>query len=367
MPTAPRRARMSLPLAEESPPDDMKKALNQTGANESKIALYIENEERLSQYDFVDEFPAESFNLVKIQARYGPGQYRAIFYDNNDEEVRKVEFGIAARPDSENDDKDDDKFDRLITVLMERESNRNTGQAPQSTGLSATEILLPIILKLLDNKNGADPLAQFAAMATILKGSTGGGIDPLTMMTQLREEREAGMKLGERIAGAAEGEGGFWPTAVRELSPAIMAIASRATNTPALGSPVVPAQIAAPANAIPDNLSWLLPLRGYLPVLVQKARQGKSPEVYADFLIEEMNAEQHAKLEVSAKEADFVETMMRAVTDFQAPELQQWGRNFLLQIRSHFVTVESDVNNGDTEEVAAAIARAREEANGNGE
>lgn len=352
-----RRARLTnIPLSDDTPPDDMKKALNQTGANESKIVLFIENPDRDSQYDFLAKIPAEAFDLSLIQARYGPGQYRAIFYDNNDEEIRKQEFGVAAQPGRDDDDNgNDDKIDRLVAALMERENNRNADQSRQSTGLSATEILLPIVLKLLDGGNRPDPIAQFAAMAAVLKGDGGNAISPLAMMKELREEREAGIKLGERIVNGGESEGGFWPTAMKELAPAILTIASNA-KTPAVGTPQVPAQIAATSSPdIPANLSWLLPLRGYLPVLLSKARQGKSPEVYADFLVEELKPEDYAKLEVSAKDPAFIETMIRAVPDFQAPELQQWGRNFLTQIRSHFVGEESD-----KPDLSEAIARNRE-------
>jgi hypothetical protein len=334
-------------------PDDISKAIAETGGEESQVILSVENEEKLGSYDFVTKMPVGAFDLSAIQARYGGGQYRATFFNKVGEQVRIQEFGIKDVPNDDEESSATSMNERLMQMMVEMNANRSRESQPNSD--SGTTILLPILLKLLDR----NPLQDIAALATIMKGDGSGGMPMDKMMEQLRLERESSLNLGKQLGSAGAGDDSFWKTALTELGPAVGAIAQRIGQpTPAQGmqavTPQQPQQIA--ATSIPPHLTWLLPLRGHLPALLDKARKGRSPSVWANVLLEEMPDEMLEKLEASTKNEGFVDVIIGAIPEFQEPALQPWGRAFLQELKDHFVDDESD-DISDTDNVSEKARR----------
>jgi hypothetical protein len=350
-------------------PTDIKKAVEQSGKKESTVVLYREDRERLNSYNFLTEMPVGAYKQSTIQARYGGGQYRAIFFNAEGREVRKLEFGIEPPPNKDNDKDSSSRDDILERILRRLDDNRDTRREPTNSNDLATTVLLPIVLQMLQR----DPLKEVAAVLSIVKPNNGSGVDPLEMYKQMQQERDAGIKLGQTIgnleAGGTGGGDNFLKDAIAAFAPAVTAIAqsvmTKNNPTPATGVPTVQ-QIPASTVVVPEHLQWLLPLKQHLPILVAKARQKKNATVWADMLIDEMNDDIKSKLEASSKNPAFVDQVISAIPEFQQPDTQLWGREFLTHIKEHFESDEEEIDtedhNSKAEETLARL-RNKEKAN----
>jgi len=346
-------------------PTDIKKAVEQSGKRESTVVLYREDKERLNSYNFLTEMPVGVYKQSAIQARYGGGQYRAIFFNAEGKEVRKIEFGVEPPP-SNNDRQERNTTEELLDRILRRlDDNRETRREPTNNSDLATTVLLPIVIQLLQR----NPLADMAPVLQILGKGGNNGIDPLEVTRLMQQERDAGIKLGQTIgnleAGGTPNEGGFLKDAITAFGPAVSAIAtslvSKNQPTPASGVPTVQ-QIPAPTIVVPEHLQWLLPLKQHLPVLVAKAKQKKNATVWADMLLDEMNDDLKSKLEASSKDPAFVDQVISAIPEFQQADTVTWGREFLTHIKEHFESDEED-NGTDKQEsnkiVEETLARIR--------
>ncbi|MFS8083705.1 MAG: hypothetical protein ACMG51_09650, partial [Ginsengibacter sp.] len=259
----------AIELEKNKSPDDINKAIAATGKAESKVILYREDLERLNSYNYLTEMPVSMFNQSQIQARYGGGRYRAIFFNAQDEEVRKTDFGIEAIKVIERQD-ESTTLDRILRAL---ENNRERGREPQSADNTTQSVLLPIILALLQR----DPMKDTVAMLQVLNNGKGGKeFDFMAMMEQLAAERKAGMELGKTIGelqAGGSGDKSFWQEAITTFGPAVGAIANRiGGGTPAQGVPIVSdSTVQGSPPVVAEHLMWLVPLRQYLPFLVAKA------------------------------------------------------------------------------------------------
>jgi hypothetical protein len=338
-------------------PSDIKKAVAQTGKAESTVVLYREDKDRLNSYNFLTEMPVGMYKQSTIQARYGGGQYRAIFFNADGREVRKLEFGVEPAPNSQKDNDRNSQEELLERILRRLEDNRDTRREPNSTNDIASTVLLPIVLQMLQR----DPLKEVAALLSIVKPNSGSGIDPLEMFKQMQAERDAGMKLGQTIgnleAGGSTGDS-FMKDAIQAFGPPVAAIAqsllTKNQPTPANGVPVVQQQIPAPTTIVPpEHLLWLLPLKQHLPVLIAKAKQKKNATVWADMLLDEMNDDMRSKLEASSKDPAFVDQVISAIPEFQQPDTVTWGREFLTHIKEHFDSSDDYVSEEEANKLEA--------------
>lgn len=350
-------------------PSDIKKAVAQTGKAESTVTLYREDKERLNSYNFLTEMPVGMYKQSTIQARYGGGQYRAIFFNAEGREVRKLEFGIEPLPSTRDNSERDTSTELMQRILDRLQDNRETRREPTNSNDIATTVLLPIVMQMIQR----DPIKEMAALLSIIKPSNGSGIDPLEMFKQMQAERDAGMKLGQTIgnleAGGTGGSDSILKDAITAFGPAVAAIGqsllTKTQPTPANGVPTVPQQIPAPTIVVPEHLQWLLPLKQHLPILVAKAKQKKNATVWADMLVDEMNDDLRNKLEASTKDPEFVNQVIAAIPEFQQPDTVVWGREFLQHIKEHFEGDEEETSTETPAEAEEALAklRNREKAN----
>lgn len=319
-----------------------------TYSAEGTTFVYLRRQEA-SDWVFLAKLDTTDASLESIQSRFGGGKYRVQIMDR---ETRKQKaqrtFRVAGKMKS-GDGSDEETPPTPIAPPVHTNGD--------SVGVGE---VLRLAITALTTKPQIDPLMTTLITALVGRGKSGDGVDPLELqkLLQAAEDRgyNRGKELGEAIAGAA-GDGDGVARALASNLPAVVDAFKSAQQSYA-GSQVRPVQpkpktIAAPATPTPETpapttegeamgIGWINALRPAVPVILNWARSGKDATVKAANTIDDLRDDIRDQIAVQAEEPDFVASVIRAIPEFQAPEVQTWVTVFLSTIQEILTTPDDE-------------------------
>lgn len=272
-------------------------------AQGGKVQVYRKRIGKRDQY--LDQLEAEGMRddpLGMIREQFGGGEFVLVLRDSNARYVPngrlqvaiagpKKDFDREARnaPDLEDDD------DERLRVLEERFERRLQEARGMSSGEAMRELLREIreLRAAVRNPPPGAEQANPADMALSMVQAMQTATAPLlTALLERKEERPMDTFLEAvklvRELGAPPADNGFGSVLREVAQPFSRLVNAHVSRQEQAMQPNPPAGAAAPAGAEPDRPSWWPTFGSAIPQLLGWAAAGKSPEVYADFLVEEV-------------------------------------------------------------------------------
>jgi hypothetical protein len=226
--------------------------------------------------------------------------------------------------------------------------------------------VLKIAMTALTSRPTVDPLMQTLITALVGNRKNGDATDPIELqkLLQAAEDRgyERGKELGEAIA-ASMGEGDGVARVLATSLPSVIdafksAQQSYVRNAPRPAQPAtahVASPATAPAVAPPTTeaeamgMGWINALRPAVPVILKWARDGKDAAVKAANTVDDLRDDIRDSIAEQAEAPDFVESVVRAIPEFQAPDVQPWVTTFLLTVQEILTAPDEPESAADTE------------------
>ena len=309
---------------------------------------------------FLAKLDIPDAKLDQIQSRFGGGKFRVEIMNEGGRRLRQRTFRIAGKPKTDDDANTSAPTDietrmaRIEQLLLDKEQKPANGDS-----LGVTEVLR-VALTALTQKPQVDPLMSTLITALVSGKKTADGVDPLELqkLLQAAEDRgyNRGKELGEAIAGAG-GEGDGVARALAANLPGVIDAFRSAKQSydriaPRPVQPKPAAQFAAPGivnepgpepKPLPTTapttegeamgLGWINALRPAVPVILKWARDGKDPVVKAQNTIDDLRDDIREAIAAQAEEPDFVSSVITAIPEFQAPDVQAWVTTFLTTVQ----------------------------------
>jgi hypothetical protein len=275
-------------LGESEELDELLSELGGAAAEAKAIVYSVEpNKER----EECMRCPLSVFSVEELRAQFGPGNYQVwVYFDRKLKQ--RINYRLKAprvlptsiqRTDASSSSPQGSDLDRMLTILDERQRRSMEPLLEMSKALVGALAGRP-------QGSSVDTLDQAIKLAGLLSTKGGGAKEAVDLLLQ-------GMKLGQ----GREGGGSIWAGAVEKaidkLSPLVDAITPAAAaavgaRAPAPANGATAPALEAPAPVPGENpmlqlLAWLQTrVREFIPL----ARAGKSPELYAEVILDQVPA-----------------------------------------------------------------------------
>jgi hypothetical protein len=317
----------------------------------------------MGDWTFLSKLEIPDAKLDQIQSRFGGGKYRVEIMNEGGRRLRQRTFRIAGKAKSDESDttKSDleTRFERIEQLLLDR------AEGPKSNGESVgMGEVLKVAMTALTARPTVDPLMQTLITALIGNKNTGDSVDPLELqkLLQTAEDRgyNRGKELGEAIA-VAGGEGG--DGVARALAANLPGVidafksAKQSYDTHVVSRQVPkPATATATATPAPEiappttegeamGLGWVNALRPAVPHLLKWAHDGKDAQIKAANTVDDLRDDIRDAIALQAESPDFVVSVISAIPEFQAPDVQPWVTVFLQTVQE-MLTAPDDAEPG---------------------
>lgn len=316
------------------------------------------------EWVFADRLEFADTTAARIKDLYGGGKYRIRLVERTDEkniQRRQVTFRIMGRAKLPEDTAAmngksgmDERMDRLEKLLTEPRANPADG---------TTEILKVVLAKMLTPERPShDPLLGTLITALVANKNGAPGVDPIKLQELLENARNEGYTRGKELGEAVASLGNDPETSVAAVLarslPSIAetfgkAVAQGRAHVP-LGAPTV-ARIPAPPTPTPTPTQttgedvasnpnappWVNYLRPAAPLLLKWARAGKSAEIKAANMLDDLSDTQRELVAGAAESETFVETIIGTIPEFQALDVVDWMVRFFSAVRDELTEPES--------------------------
>lgn len=314
----------------------------------------------VSDWVILGKIDASEATAEGIKARYGGGKYRARVIDREGIHGKMITFRLAGKPKNEDGDEDEnakalrDRIAQLERTIAEKGTVPETGRTANDRLMEAivTRLLAPPVVPT------RDPLMETLITALLAGKPSSGGIDPIKLQELLADARrdgyEQGKELGEALSlGDNNGDGSVASVLAHQL-PKLTEIITNAQTREGTRRRIAPAKANPPATPLPETPHTIVrgtegtsiqpeqpvntnPIAKYLapvvPTIMKWARSGKTPEVKAVNMIDDLTDQQKDTIGGLAEREDFVESVMSAVPEFNSPDVKAWVESFLATVQ----------------------------------
>lgn len=259
--------------------EDLGRVLSELGVS-SNAVVKVERIREGKRAEFVDEYPAAAFSLKGLQQDHGGGEYllhgldakRQFVFRRQVPVAQPLQSAVPTAPAV-------NALDKLADVMRQ--------------GFEQQQVLLREVLTARPGVPATDPntarreiLQDLALMKEIMGGGQQQSLGP----DKLLEVMKLGMDVAKDAAGGGEGWESIVGKAIENFGPSIAeAIASRqvATPTPAINHPAgMPPRLPAQPAAAPQQPKRGSGMKDYVGFLVERAKEGSDPMLYADLILD---------------------------------------------------------------------------------
>lgn len=330
----------------ETPPEvesaaDLAELVAKVGADAKAVALWrMDN----GAEKYLGRVTVDEFSLDGVAEKYGGGKFRARIVGGENKFVKGggITFDIEGPAKS-------------------APANPATSTAANPAGLPPwlTQLLVatvPAIGAAIVNKMLAKPEVDPLLLALLNKKS-GDSISPTELVTLVenarRDAREETRTMLE-LAGDRGGDGGGagWPDVVRDSLPKLLEAFNnqsdgrRAHATARVdGGEMKRRQAgAAPAPSVPR---WVARIRPHLAHVLAWADSGKTPEVKAASVVDDLQKDDAASLSAHSQTANFIDEVFAYLPELGATaDRREWFTQFLLEIQDAYTPDEKRCSHG---------------------
>lgn len=257
--------------------EDLGRVLSELGGS-SNAVVKVERIRDGKRPEFIDEFPAASFSLKELQQAYGGAEYVLHGLDAKRQFKFRRTVAIATPAQGTASVPATSALDKLADVMRQ--------------GFEQQQILLREVLTARAGVPATDPHTarrEILQDLALMKEIMGGGQQQTLGPDKLLEVMKLGMDVAKDAAGGGEGWESIVGKAIENFGPSIAdAIASRQVPAPpaAISHPVgmpprLPVQPAAQQQPKRGGS-----MKGYVGFLVERAREGSDPMLYADLILD---------------------------------------------------------------------------------
>ncbi|MGI8481226.1 MAG: hypothetical protein ACR2MF_04060 [Chthoniobacterales bacterium] len=347
----------------QTPPviDDVDRDVDSVIAELGQEASYVVLR-RFEAGDWVilDRLDVGDATAVAIKTRYGGGKYRARIHDDGGIFRKQVTFRIGGRSKSADDDEIKTELDARLEKLEKQFTEKNA-PSPES---GRDKLMEAVVSRLLAPPEipKVDPLMGTLITALISGRPNSAGIDPVKLQELLQGARaegyEQGKALGEAISlGGVDGDVSVAAVLAKSIPDVMKAFQSAHHNPPIpvqvvtslpTPTPTPPIQTLTTEENMPTDAIGTY-LRPAVPIILKWARSGKNPEIKAVNMLDDLTDTQRDGIGLAAERDDFVDSIMKAIPEFNAVEIDGWCRVFFSTIQNTVAPPDEETGVGGLE------------------
>lgn len=320
------------------------------GEEEGKVILKRRNSK--GQIGALGVMAAVDFSIERVIQDWGGGRYVAVIYkgaDKLDQITFDVDESIPTRVPKDVKEEVQPK----AGMPMQPTYQEDPRIAELSRAIASTNEMMKLLIATMVQKGQQAQAGGDGALAIGLKiAEMVTNKNPGPSFTDLKDIFLAGLEARE----AAEHEDEGFMGVVKAFADPIGKLVTKATGAPGT-QPVVtgaaPMQPPPTQAALPEGgPTWLIHLRPHLPQILQWARMGKDPELYAEVILDNMDPGAQIQVGQEAKDPNFVSKTLAALPMF-AP-YSAWATAVLTNIKD-LLTEEEPKDGSDPEEEETVI------------
>ncbi len=284
------------------------------GDDEGKVVLKRRNPK--GQLAMLDIMSVADFSIDRVMQDWGGGRYIAAAFKNQ-AKMGQIQFEIDESIPRRTPIRETPQPQAAVTVQGPASEDPRIAALERSI-TSQNELIKTMITAMFASKgNGDSALDTGLKIAEMITSRTPAAEKP--SFTDLKDIFIAGIEA--KAAAEGGGEEGYLPVLkafADPISKVLNAALSRDRGAMAAGSIPVPIR-PQPAAALPQllpGLTWLVHLQPHLPTLMNWAKEGKDPELYAEVILDNIAPGGQMEIAQAAQDQEFVTKTLAALPMF---------------------------------------------------
>jgi hypothetical protein len=310
---------------------DLAELITKVGADAKAVALWRMD---AGAEKYLGRVGVDEFSLDHVAEKYGGGKFRARIVGAANTFVKGggITFDIEG-----------------VAKVPSSSPATSTAAAPAGLPPWLTQLLVatvPAIGAAIVTRMLARPEPDPILLAMLNKkgGDTVSPGELVTMLDNARREAREDTRAMMELAGDRGGDGGAgWPDVVRDSLPKLLEAFNnqtdngrRATARIAEGGEVKQRRQAgtAPAPAVPQ---WVARIRPHLATVISWADSGKTPEVKAASVVDDLPKAEAASIAAHSQTPAFIDEVFAYLPELEStPARREWFTQFLLEIQDAY-------------------------------
>lgn len=304
--------------------------------DDSRVTLYRRQKDS-AKWGLLDHMAPDMFDVAAVAKQWGAGTYRAIATarvkgKTGRPRVASVQFvvdpevareaghgadGQAASPNKLAEVLEASYVQALSSMMQTMQATADAARGPKTDWVAIAGALSPVVVALLERRS--DPLETAAKLVELTRPE---GKAP--EFSQLFDVFSQGLEFAQEQK----------PDSLSRIADTVTQLVERTSGPQSEGAPrMLPGDTQTPPTEAPAAAGpeWLEALRPFFPYLLKVAAAGKSPQLYAEWLVDQLPPQHVPAIVQLTAEPSYPENVV-AVLPPQVAPLADWFRTFCLEV-----------------------------------